>query len=669
MSRYLIILPLLALCFGLRIPACASDANRFFDQYEDPKDSVSIKMKDTQAQFELGFEVFETPEVIDHPNNETAAWVFRYAVENRRGVTVNANRLNEGDYLLNDLRTERGSLILKTGSTISKKDLVYLAEPDYQLYFDRSGKPINPDSFKIGDKISIYKRVIDENNDARYLPSGLETLSGITVLQNGTEIQEKELALLRHEALMPVSVYFPVELGLEFYLRLDWPEAEAPPKERYWVLRDGAEDPLLLLSYELKEGDRPVGNIVLPNEKIICKSMAPLREKGPVNSLEVIGKNPHAYMVVPETGNQIVSIDPISGKASDIVAEPGDLVIAPQNKGESLQPIPVRSRDDLDRHLLDGRLSLARAQSDTGPKTFPMKIHLTHYPLPVRMLGIGYSDKLYDVSDSVMSGEYYAEDIKQTITFPPFVVKPIPAFPWYHTVLNERKFHCIYCGTDFFRRQAHNESAEDGSSDIPPSELNYVHPSRINLLRFPDTTKLERDVTYYSQGERQVIAKGSKMTEIHEELRDRAISPVYFSEPAGIKHNIVQCPTCYAWHNFPLDAYQVGGPLGLEQSRNGYVAFPYTERKVNRLDLVVFGLSSKMEPVTGRELALCITFRKQGDEYFQNYIGWEKESVTWKHLPRYSNESIMVKPRPIDKEDSIQSDSSGGSSFDDLLFD
>jgi hypothetical protein len=177
---------------------------------------------------------------------------------------------------------------------------------------------------------------------------------------------------------------------------------------------------------------------------------------------------------------------------------------------------------------------------------------------------------------------------------------------------------------------------------------NMIHPSRLRSLRLPRGSALAKDVTYYKNGEEITIAQGTLVDEeLRMSLEARGTSPIYLSSPSSTKMEGAQCPTCFAWNAKPSHPDQLKGSLGVDEVRRGVASFPYVEGRMNRIDLICFGLSDRRESVSGRSLAKMITFRRYGDEHFRNIQGWKKVSEKWAFLPRYQHEKGYTLPVPL----------------------
>ncbi len=640
----------------------ASEVPRNYMEVTGPDEGMVLPLRDRRAGFELQFKVDGPPRVTEAARGGARAWIFQYSLENRRGVEVQADRLAPGDLLLDPLSTPveppahaSGVKLKERGEEISEKDVLYLKAKSFRSYYDRSGTPIMHNVFKVGDVLELYKRVFDSNNQVVYEESGLQRSDDITIIENGTTLTEKHIAMLAHKPVLPARVRAPVELNLEFYLRVDWPDMEPLHPNRFWVKREGAKGALYLLPYELSEGDVPVGNVIQADGTVICQAGKPLTKTGALNSIEVLNKQSAALMVDTVRNKSILALDPITGIPDVDMAEPGDLVLAPQNRGVHVQPILLRSKEDEKTQLNPEKYSYAlpasRKEIPDERYRYPAWVHYTHYPIPVTRDCIAGCDELLKIEKDLMTGQHTCAKCKRTLHFDPWVYQPMEDYPYLDKAWLRHPVTCGVCRNEFMPWQGHDRTDEAGEApEIPPQEQHLLPPPRLRPQRFKAGSALIEDAFYYKNGEKVVVPKGTVIDEdLRKQLEQRPISPVPAKEKTEGERTIemVQCPVCFAWNAKPLPPYLMTGLVGVDEVRRGMVAFPHLAKHINKLELVVFGLSSEREPTSNRDKALLITFRRVGDEHFQDLVAWEVTAERWKFLPRYAHEDGTRQPDPV----------------------
>jgi hypothetical protein len=452
-------------------------------------------------------------------------------------------------------------------------------------------------------------------------------------------------------------------LKLEAYLRVDWPGALRPKLQQYWVKRDGEPLPLQLFSYQIEEGDRPLADIVGADGKVICMADTALSESGKRNSIEALDATRDAVML-SEKGSPITSVDPITGDPNDATVEPGDMTLAPRNQGEYLRPFLISSDDEMNEMLLNENYSFCRAMGAESAE-YPFYAQLTRYIVPFKIPCKGACDALVEVSDAVMKGSVYCDSCDNDLKFRPYVLGELPAYSYVDPAWKEDPIHCSICDASFTYRTAHATAGNaDEMVEIDhPIASNFIHPSRIRRSRLGGEAYLRKDVTFFRNGEAVTIPEESLADdELRYLLEDRACSPLYISTPDARTSEAAQCPNCFAWNVIPVQLGRLQGEMGVDEVRRAMACFPLVEGRVNRLDLVVFGLSSETDEVTGRSMAKVITFRRFGDEHFNHVQGWKVAEERWAYLPKYQHEKGFSLPTPL------RAGAMGGSSVEEDLF-
>lgn len=607
---------------------------------------------DEDAHFELMFKMGSSVDVVSGSKGSNIAQIFQFDVENRRGVQIEAKKLRVGDLLLEPLYligpSRKGRVeYLPTGHVLEEKDLLFLRSTGFRQIYDAGGVVIDVNSLKVGMSLEAYGSYYDEFNSLVFEESGFRNHNGEVVIENGTKLTAYHIAMLKRFTAYPVRVRQSVDLELEFYLRADWPDRFTPDRRQFWFIKDGKSEAELLYSYQVEEGDRPLQDIIGLDRQVICQANEPLSENGEVNSLEALDQHVDAQMysrrMLP-----INSVDPITMDPNDKVVEPGQLVIAPRNEGEYLRPFVVSDVDEANKMVADDKYSFARrfGAEDVG---YPFEAFLTHYIIPFDRPCMAGCDERIDISAKLIDGQADCAACLRTVEFPPYVYSQTPSYLFLDQVWEKGAIVCAVCETSFTRNTAHALAGK--SEDMVEYEsvhLNMVHPSRLRAVRLPRGTVLAKDVKYYSNGEEMVIEAGTLISdELRMRLEERATSPIYIREPTSSVHEGAQCPQCFAWNAKPLQVDNMKGELGVDEVRRGLVSFPYLDRRLNRLDLVCFGLSSQVEPTSGRSLAKIVTFRKYGDEHFKKIQGWRKTEERWAFLPKYSYEKVYSKPIPL----------------------
>jgi len=610
---------------------------------EEGKEPVFID----DAEYRLEFEVAGKPQLISKDASRSGALIFQYMVEHRSGVRLPPKYLKVGDVILEPLYLVSAGQnkkieLFPAGHELTEGDLNYILNRDYRQFYDASGAQIYPDSFKIGDPLDVYSMGYDDFGQLSFEESGLQTMSGKVIIPNGTVLNASHLAMLRNGTPFPVKVRQKIDLELESYLRVDWPDRYTPAQNTYWVFRDGVAMPILLKSYQIQPGDKPLANIVNLEREVICEKNQPFTLKGPHNSIEVLERFPDSRML-SMSGKLITSIDPISLDPNDSELVPGQLVLAPRNRGEFLRPYLIKGAEDLNELLSSGHLSLARGYGEKTGDSFPFLSYLTHYTIPLYKDCIAGCDALLDISNDVMKGSHHCENCKKTIDFRPYVYAEISGYAYAGAVWKEAPIHCSHCDLAFMRYRAHALCGEDGAFEYPGMALNVVYPTRLRSNRLAEGATLAADVTFYKNGKEVIFEKGALINdELRHELEKRATSPIYLEEPYAEKYEAAQCPRCFAWNHQPLETFSLKDELNVDQLRRGIATFPIPEGKFNKLELVTFGLDQAVEPTSGRSLAKVITFRKTVDPTGSSI--WTKDAERWEYLPRYRYEKSMIKP-------------------------
>lgn len=621
------------------------------------------------AEFELAIKVDGLPQTVEDAVGRKIAQVFQFSVENRNGVRLPATKLQEGDLLLEPLMLvgkgagEDGAVQVEMfpgGHTMMAEDLYYIHAKSYRVLYDAAGGQIFSKNFQVGDVLDVYRMSYTEDNELEFIESGFQSTAGEVIIENGTTLEERHIAMLNYYTPNPVRVRHPVDLELEFYLRADWPDAFSPDKRQFWIKREGEDQPMLLYSYQIKEGDRPLLNISNKDLPRICEANVPLTKEGRNNSLEAIDRYTDAVML-SKKGNPIVSVDPITKDPSDRPAEPGELVIAPRNEGEYLRPYLVESEDDINSMLLDGKLSFARGYGNTD-KNFPFKAYLTHYIIPFPKKCMQGCDDSFEISSDVMAGKKTCATCLRENNFRPYVYGEVQSYPYVDKVFRQHPIHCAFCGFEYSYATAHALCGDENDMvEYPKMALNAIHPSRLRRMRLPEGAELTRNVTFYQNGREVVIEEGTPVEEnLRYALESRSTSPVYVDEPRGLTYDAAQCPRCFGWNSLPGNSERIRGPFGVDEVRRVIAAFPVMEGRINRLDLVVFGLDQEKEPVSARSRARVVTFRRYGDEHFKDISRWKKTEERWAFLPRYAHEEGYSLPLPLQEQ---QEESDDGMDF------
>jgi hypothetical protein len=606
------------------------------------------------AEFELDFEVKGQPEVIPDRTGHKFAQMFQFDIEHRRGVMLPIQLMREGDLLLDPLyllgpgKHEEKTEYLPNGHVLTKEDLLYLKSKSFRQVYDAGGAQLLPSSFKVGQTLAAYSLGYDQDNALTFEESGFQNSQGEILISNGTVLNAKHVAMLNYYTPIPARIRQNVELDLESYLRVDWPDSAKPKNRQFWVNRTGSEQPLLLFSYQIKEGDKPLADIRTPEDRqVICQAGVPLEKMGPRNSIEILDLKKDAIMYSKQ-GRTITSVDPITGDLSDKEVEPGQLILSPRNEGQYLRSFMVRNQDDLNSMLLDDKYSFARGiGSETAE--FPFNAFLTHYTIPFLHDCVYGCDAQVEILDAVLVGKKHCNVCSRDLQFRPYVYNEIDAYPFAETLWKQRDIQCVYCDYTYNYRSAHALAGQEvGMVEYPSVSLNVVSAERLREIRLTPGTTLAKDVKYYQNGIEIVVPEG---TEINDELRQRLIvratSPIYISEPKGVEYEAAQCPRCFGWNVEPNHVQRLKGSFAVDEVRRGLACFPTIEGRVNRLDIVVFGLSSQREPISGKGLAKVVTFRRYGDEHFRQIQGWEKTSEHWEYLPRYQSEAGYRLPLPL----------------------
>lgn len=638
-----------AMFFGLVAPGLlfASDVWRKVD--EKKIDGETIDIFDKKNNFEVYFDLADEPIVLQDERGKNPVWIFDYFVEHRRGVEVKASSLKPGDILLDPLmasapKNKKHVKLLDAGTVLTEEDLTYVTAKAFRLYYAQDGTIIHPNSFKVGDVLALYQKKIDAQGQVIYIESGFRTAAGKTIIENGTTLNEQHVAMLARRTALPVRIRAPIDLNLEMYLRVDWPDKVPENRDRYWVQR--GDQKLNLMSYQIVAGDVPLADIFLPDGTRICAKGKALAKNGRTNSVEVLDKHRDAVMLTKD-GELIFSYDPITGVHSTYRPEPGELVLSASNNEKLVMPLIVKTQEDFDVYLQDTAHSYSRGLVDKD-KDFPFFLHYTHYPIPFLKNCVDGCDVQFDAMPVVMKGKHHCKSCQQHVYFPPYVIKPETNYPYHNQLFKTKPILCGYCNKRFMYNQAkaHCANIDDGA-DWPKQALNLVHPSRLLVSRMGKAT-LKSDSAYYKNGEEIVLEKGTEISdELRKEVMDRALSPVYVTEPKGELYNFAQCPSCFGWNSQPLSPFEIRGPLGVDEVRKGAAVFDLQARRITKLELVVFGLNKTVEPTSGRSLAYVVTYRRYGDEHFQNVASWKLTSKKWKFLPRYDSQVGMNQPIAI----------------------
>lgn len=623
------------------------------------------------AAFKLEITQPSLPQTVGDGLGKKSSQVFQFSVEHRTGVQIPATSLQVGDFLLEPLYLigpgKDGAKVelLEAGHVVEEQDLVYLQAESYRQMFDAGGGLILPESFSEGDVLDVYTMAYTPDNELEYIDSGFMTHDGQVIVPNGIELEAKHIAMLRYYTAYPVRIRHPVELDLEVYLRVDWPESSLPEKRQFWVKRDGEALPLKLFSYQIQEGDVPIRDIATLDRVVIAKKDEPLMKYGSKNSLEVIDRFRDAVML-SEGGKPIVSIDPITGDPSDKDGEPGQLMVAPRNAGEYIRPYFMSNVHEVDKLLLTSKLSFAKGFGKDDDK-YPFNAHLTHYILPFHHPCIDGCDSRLEISNELMDGSKGCDQCGRDLKFRPFVYGEMEVYPFLDNIWKDHPINCSYCDLEYTYQTAHALAGDiKMMNEFPPVSQNLIHPSRLREMRMKPGAKLSQDVTYYKNGEEVKIPAG---TEVSEELRfrleTRATSPVYVDEPSGSGYDAAQCPRCFGWNPTPTNTERAKGPMGVDEIRRIVACFPLVEDRVNRYDLVIFGLSSEKEATSGRSKAKIYTFRRYGDEHFKEIRDWKYDGSRWEFLPRYRHETGYSIPIPLRQG---QQEDSGSDLFGDDVF-
>ncbi|MBF0197825.1 MAG: hypothetical protein HQL32_08945 [Planctomycetes bacterium] len=612
----------------------------------DESEANGLRLLKQDAKFQLGIKVTEEPVSLMDITGNNEAWVFQFLLENNSGVEIRPQDLQENDILLEPLRTVEGIQLIESGKAISSKDLPYLYASSFRTMYNSSGEMI--ESFEVGQVLDAYKFENNPSGGIELLESGFQTIDGIEIIPNGTEVEEKHLAMLEHQVVMPVHIRAPIQLELECYLRMDWPEKTPSTKNKFWVTRVGEQFPIQLYSYQLQIGDIPMENITTEDGTKVCIADKALKEKGEFNSLEAIDKHDVLYMLLD--GKEITSIDPISHSRNTTVCEPGQLVVAAQNDREVTREFYVKDDTELDTLLSESIFSYARKYGSSSDDPYPYPIYFTHYITPYEMECREGCDNVLEISDVQISGETKCDKCKKNIKIPPKVRQSIPSFSYTDEVWSKKLINCGYCNNNFYRKNAHSLAGpEDQGFEYPPLSTRAIHPSRLRSYRLHANVALAKPVIYYKNGEEIIIEAGTPIDdELRGTLEDRATSPIYIAEPKKEHLEAAQCPHCFGWNTRPIDAVQMRSEMDVDEIRKGIICFKQAPHRVNKLELVIFGLTDKKEPTSGRSLAYTVTYRRISDEHFKHLKNWTKDKEEWKYLPRYAHEKAYTIPVSID---------------------
>jgi hypothetical protein len=602
-----------------------------------------------EAGFRLDLKVKGLPRTIEDGRGKSRVQAFQMDLQHRRGVRLPASKIQPGDFLLEPLVLlgpdgERFDFF-PAGHRMTSEDFVYLKSDGFRMMYDEEGIRAASEELDVGDVLDVYTMQYDESNRVEFSPSGFLNVKGETIIPNGVTLTKRHLAMLRTYTALPVRIRHEVELDLEAYLRVDWPKAQALRPRQFWVMRDGEPQAMRLYSYQILPGDRPLMDIIGKDDKVICAADTPLLEKGPKNSIEVLDGSKTAVML-SQSKLPIYSVDPITGDANDVLAEPGELVLAPSNVGDYVSSSLMKTDADIEAKLADESGSFCRSFGDKEAE-LPFEAHLTRYPVPLYHPCLGACDAEIQILDDVMKSEVDCDACDQQIEMRPYVWGEVPAYPYLDSLWTNELISCSICDEEFSYRGAH--AMAGAVSDMVeidhPIAANFVHPSRIRNSRLGDQAFLERDVHYYKNGEEVTVPAGTLADdELRYRLEDRAVSPVYLKGPEGGRGEAAQCPRCFAWNLKPTQFSRLKGQMGLDEVRRAVACFPIVEGRVNRLDLVVFGLSSEVDEVSGWSMAKVITFRRYGDEHFNHIQGWRETESRWAFLPKYQHQSSFFKP-------------------------
>lgn len=629
-----------------------------------------ISYIEDEAGFRMDLEVKGGPMVVENRRGNSRVHAFQMDLQHRKGVSLPPSKLSSGDFLLEPLvlLSPEGDRFdfLPAGHLMSDEDFVYLKSESFRTMYNEEGIRVVAEDLDVGDVLDVYTMEYDEANRVQFKPSGYLNAKGDEIIPYGMELTERHLAMLGAYTALPVRIRHNIELDLEAYLRLDWPSAQALRPREFWVMRDGDVQPMKLYSYQVLPGDRPVADIFGKDDKVICAAGVPLVESGPKNSIEVLDNSKTAVML-SEQKLPIFSVDPITGDPNDVVAEPGELVLAPSNVGDYVGAHLMKTVADVEDKLSDEASSYCRSLGDEGAQ-LPFEAHLTRYPVPFYHPCLGACDVEIRMSDDVMKSKLECHVCDQEIGIRPYVFGEVSAYPYLDTLWKNELISCSICDEEFSYRGAH-AMAGSLSDMVEIDHLiapNMMHPSRIRNSRLGNQAVLKRDVHFYKNGREVTVSSGTKADdELRYELEDRAVSPIYLRQPQGRKSEAVQCPGCFAWNLKPTQFSRIKGEIGLDEVRRAVACFPLVEGRVNRLDLVVFGLSSEVDDVSGWSLAKVITFRRYGDEHFDHIQGWRESESRWAFLPRYRHQSIFFAPvalqsmgdaRPSSQDDLFEDD-------------
>jgi len=616
------------------------------------RDGETIKVLEDLAAFKLEITEPTRPQTVVDGLGKKSSQVFEFSVEHRSGVQIPATSLQVGDLLLEPLFLigpgKNGAKVelLEAGHAVEEQDLVYLQAKSYRQMFDAGGGLVLPANFAEGDVLDVYTMSYTPDNELEYIESGFMTHDGQVIIPNGMELEDKHIAMLNYFTPYPVGVRHPVELDLEVYLRVDWPETSTPEKRQFWVEREGEKLPLKLFTYQIQEGDRPLRDIATTDRAVIAKKGEPLMREGK-NSLEVLDKFRDAVML-SERGKPIVSIDPITSTPNDRDGEPGELMIAPINVGEYIRPYFMDNVHDVESLLASSKLSFAKGYGKSDDK-YPFNAHLAHYIIPFEHPCIDGCDARLEISDNLIEGSKGCDQCGRELKFRPYVYDETEVYPFLDNIWKNHDINCSYCSLEYRYQTAHALAGDLGMmNEFGPVSQNLVHPSRLRESRMLEGASLGKGVTYYQNGEEVKVPMG---TQVSEELRftleSRAVSPVYLDKPSAEGYDAAQCPRCFGWNTTPTNTERAKGTMGVDEIRRIVACFPLVEGRVNRYDLVVFGLTHEKEATSGRSRAKVYTFRRYGDEHFKGIRDWKLEGSRWEYLPRYRHEPGYSEPIPL----------------------
>ncbi len=646
----------------------ASQIERIYRQNE--VEQGIINYFDFSGEFNIEIEVPNSPLNVINKKGESV-WLFNFNLQNRMGIVVESKYLKEGDYLLEPLKIigsdgKQGYTLYPKHHTITKKDLLFLNTKHFRKMYEVTGVPLDLSTLKEGETFEAYKRSYDYSDDdvLIYEPSGFETVKGENIIENGTVLEEKHLAMIFKKAILPARVQYKVNPKLSFFIRTDWPKEAYNSPKRFWVFREDEPKPLYLLRYQLEENDTLIGDVIRSDRTIICNTGEKLQLEGDVNSIQAIKKYTDAFMVHKKTRAPITSIDPISLVPNSKVVEPSDLVIAPQNQFEFSQPYFIKNKKSLSDILSKGIYSYSRAYTSTGDIKYPSYIYLTHYTLPFLVECIAECDELLDISDSLLKGKKHCQQCKRHKHFQPYVHQPVNVYTHLNQTWEKDKITCVYCKERFYLSQAYlNAGKREDGSDFDPISVNFIHPKDLIAGKSVPV----KEISYFMNGDEIIIEPGEPLDEeMIDVLKKRSISPIYLSKPTELKSDAAQCPYCFGWNTKPLSVNNLSNEIGTSEVRKGAVSFKNIGHKTNRLDLVVFGLSFKKEPTTGRSLALVATYERYGDEHFQFISGWKLISRKWKYLYPYNKPLISNLPIAADPSGAKSTGESNDAFIDDL---